>query len=91
MTGDLATLVELLLVAGFNVFAFWQASGHPWRGVALIMLCIPINLMYGLSYADTYTAGSARWVEGYIIGIPLSCIYFGTVIYFLMFGRRSKK
>ncbi len=84
-------LVELFFVALFNALAFSQFRQSPWRSILLLLFCIPINTAYGLSYAASATVGSSRWVEGFVLGIPLGCLYLGIVFWTILRAGQKKK
>ncbi len=87
-------LVELFFVALLNAFAIFEYHKSGWFGVALLLLCIPVNTLYGLSYAAAATPGSSRWVEGFILAVIASAYFvlvFWTITSQLRRGKGIQK
>ncbi len=84
------SIIELVIVTLFNILALSQLRASTWRGIILMLLCIPINTIYGFTYAAAATPGDSRWVEGFMIA-TLGCVYL-VIIFWTIFlaGQRHK-
>lgn len=79
------TIFVFLLCVLISGLALWKNEGF------LDLMAVPVDLVYGLSYAASQTIGSAAWVEGVIIAVIGTWLIYRRIRILINEARKKKQ